>query len=288
MSRPAVSVVVLTWNREALLRETLGSILAQTYRDIEVLVVDNMSTDGTAAYLEDLAARDERVRHVRHANEGSIARNRNVGVREAAAGWIAFCDDDDLWEPGKLARQMELAEARPEVAIVCSDVLLFDERGEIGRHVGGRGADITLGDLLGPGLNPVMTSSAVVRRDVFERAGGWDESLDVATVEDWELWVAAAAAGFAIAYVDEPLVRYRVHAGSMSHRDTRVTAAKQRVAIERLRARGALSEAQLAEGLAGLAAKSRVAGAKELVKRIPGATALASQLRRRRHRRSGG
>lgn len=277
---PLVSVIVLTWDRRDLLSETLGSVLAQTLGDLEVVVVDNESQDGTAEYVASHA--DPRVRYIRNANGGSLSVNRNVGIRRSRGRWVAFCDDDDLWYPDKLERQIDVAAKRPEAGIICADVMLFDEAGEIGRYVGERpGTDIAFEDLAG-GHNPVMLSSVMVARDAFDKLGMWDESLGVRTVEDWQMWLAAAAAGVPIAYVDAPLVRYRIHAGMASHRDSRDTVDAQRRALERLLERGALTAQQGERVAAGLRRKRRGAGVRETLKRVPGLKTLVYDGRRRK------
>jgi len=91
---PCVSVIVTTFKRVKLLSETLDSILAQTFTDFELIVVDNISEDGTREYVTGIA--DSRVRYFRNANHGVIAVNRNYGIRQSEGKYIAFCDDDDL------------------------------------------------------------------------------------------------------------------------------------------------------------------------------------------------
>ena len=104
---PEVSVVVPTHDRSRLLALTLRSILGQRGVDLEVIVVDDGSTDDTAEVVAGLG--DDRVRLLRHDTPQGVAAARNYGIAEAAGGWLAFCDDDDLWAPDKLARQLHAA-----------------------------------------------------------------------------------------------------------------------------------------------------------------------------------
>ena len=104
---PVVSVVVPTHDRRRLLVQTLGSILGQREVDLEVLVVDDGSRDGTAEVVAGLG--DARVRLLRHDTPQGVAAARNRGIAEATGTWLAFCDDDDLWAPDKLARQLQAA-----------------------------------------------------------------------------------------------------------------------------------------------------------------------------------
>ena len=122
---PAVSVVLITYNRKPLLRETVASILNQTFSDFELIVVDNVSEDGTERFVRSLD--DPRVRYIRHPNGGVISINRNVGIRAARGDYIAFCDDDDLWVPDKLQRQIRAMEDNPRAGLCFTDGVAFRE-----------------------------------------------------------------------------------------------------------------------------------------------------------------
>ena len=112
-----VSVVIPTHNRVEFIGETVDSVLAQTYTDLEVIIVDDGSSDGTGDYIRSRYADDSRVRYIWQENaERSAARNR--GIDEARGEFVAFLDSDDLWLPKKLELQMQIMEARPEVVMV--------------------------------------------------------------------------------------------------------------------------------------------------------------------------
>jgi glycosyltransferase involved in cell wall biosynthesis len=112
-----IAAVVPTYNRAELLRETLRSILAQSHRPAEVIVVDDGSTDGTAAMIKEF---DGSVRYHAIENAG-VCRARNIGVSLAKAPWIAFCDSDDLWRPDFLAQHVALLRAAPELSYAFSN-----------------------------------------------------------------------------------------------------------------------------------------------------------------------
>src|SRR5262249_15019068 len=126
-SVPEVSVVVPAYNAERTLRETLDSVLGQTLQDFEVLVVDDGSSDATAAVARD--AGDPRVRVLSVPN-GGVARARNLGIQEANGDLIAFLDADDLWRPRKLERQVEALEARPRAGMSFTAALRIDADGD--------------------------------------------------------------------------------------------------------------------------------------------------------------
>jgi len=129
---PAVSVVLPTFNRAPLLCDALQSVLEQSASDFELIVVDDGSTDGTAALLEEVASVDARVRPV-HQENGGTASARNAGIEHARAPWIAFLDSDDVWLPGYLAGQIAFAAAHPEADAVLCDALYVGAWKEEGR-----------------------------------------------------------------------------------------------------------------------------------------------------------
>lgn len=267
---PQVSVVVLTWNRRELLARTLDSILTQTFHALEVIVVDNESTDDTEQAVRDIA--DPRVRYVRHGNGGNLSVNRNLGIREAAGRWVAFCDDDDLWEPSKLQRQMDAAgQLYPAPSVVGTNAVYFNEQTVYGTLLPRTGDRIvTLRELLS-GRNQVVLSSVLFDRQVVIDAGLFDESPDVFTIEDLQMWIRLAAAGRTIHFIDEPLVRYRVHGDMTSHRDSRITIAKEIAMLQGLNRSGVLSDpAEFAYAMRVHRRKMRMAGIKEFAKRVPG------------------
>lgn len=284
---PRVSVVVLTWNRRPMLERALASVLAQTMGDLEAIVVDNESEDDTATWMAGLA--DPRVRCFRHANGGNLSVNRNYAIERARGPWVAFCDDDDYWEADKLERQLAEADAHPDVAIVCSEAVIFSgdpgtpsER-RFGRVYGAvADEDITL-DLLLRGRNEVAVSSSLIRREVLDDVGPWDADPAIFAIEDYQYWLRAAARGHRIRRLAAPLLRYRQHPAMVSSADSRVTLRKQAVVLDGLLERGVLDTRRYAEARRALRSRARVAVVKEWLKRVPGLKAAVYDRRRRRH-----
>lgn len=203
--RPKVSVVVTTYNRVGLLGETLASILGQTFTDLELIVVDNCSRDGTSDYLA--SPSDPRVRPFTNANNGVIAVNRNLGITQAKGEYVAFCDDDDLWQPDKLRLQVELMEARPDLALCYTNASTFcGDRMLSPRMVWRRITHHHFLALLQG--NYIPNSSVLVRRRVFDEVGLL--TTDGSLREDYEMWMRIARR-FPIAGINQPLIRYRVH-----------------------------------------------------------------------------
>lgn len=208
-----VSVIMPAYNVAEYIVESIESVLAQTYTNVELLIIDDGSTDETL----DLVQRyGDQVRLISQANAGAAAA-RNNGAENAKGEWLAFLDSDDIWEADKLERQMGLVD-RFEWS--CTDSYFFGHN-----HDGSvRSSDVsphTSGEVL-PTLvinNFIGTSTVLIRRAVFLEFGGFDRSLKA--LEDWDLWVKVAAK-YPLGYIADPVVRYRVHAKSTS-RSTRTT-----------------------------------------------------------------
>lgn len=217
---PVVSVIVPVYNGESHIEATLASIRAQTLRQIEVLVVDDCSRDGTADAVRRVAAEDSRVRYlVTPSNFGGPAGPRNVGLAQARADWVAFCDADDLWDPLKLEVQLESALAHG-FDLLCTRMADFDDgthpaRAPLQRPAAHEPYELTLTQMLFK--NRIGTSSVLCRRDVALRAGGFDPDRRLVAVEDYDLWLRMLdAVGARLARLDIALVDYRVVPTSLS------------------------------------------------------------------------
>lgn len=209
---PRVSIVVATYNYARFLGGALESALAQTFRDLEVVVVDDGSTDDTAGAVRPFLA-DGRVRYVRTDHRGQ-PQAKNTGVRLARAPLVAFLDADDRWLPAKLERQLALFDADPGLGVVYARRLLIDEEGwplEYEQPV------LHRGDVIEPLFerNFLCFSSVLARREVLEQEGLFDDSLPLAI--DFDLWLRVAR-HYRFDYVDEPLIEYRVGHASLSRR----------------------------------------------------------------------
>jgi glycosyltransferase involved in cell wall biosynthesis len=207
-----VSVIVPTRNRSRMLAATLGSVLRQRDVDLEVIVVDEASTDETPVTLSALAHADPRLRIVRHDTPRGVSTARNRGAAEAHGDWVAFVDDDDLWAPDKLVRQLTAAVAAGchwaytgSVSITESLCILHGEPP--------LPPDAVVQALPRYNAIPGGGSNVVVRRTTLQRVGPFDARLR--NTEDWELWIRLAKAG-PPAWVCHPLMAYRVHGANAS------------------------------------------------------------------------
>jgi glycosyltransferase involved in cell wall biosynthesis len=204
MSPTLVSVVVPVYNGSEFLAECLGSLLAQDHPAVEIVVVDDGSTDDSA----DIAERYSAIRTLRRVHEG-LGGARNAGIAATTGPLIGFCDADDLWKPNKASAQVGYLVAHPEIDLVlCRQDTSFEAGVD---HPDWLIRDQTLGDLDG-----VSPTSALVRRRVFDRVG-FRTDMDVGT--DFNFLVRARAAGFGIALMHDSLRVRRIHGDNMTDRE---------------------------------------------------------------------
>lgn len=215
---PLVSVIVPVYNGEPYITETLESAMLQTYRNLEIIVVDDGSTDSTRRVVAECAARDPRIRIVHQAN-GGVARARNTGLAAARGEFVATLDGDDLWDPVKIDRQVaRIREAGEETAFVYCWWMWIDTAGKVMDRSPRWNLE---GDVVGKLLQVNFTGNASVplfRRRCLEEVGGYDESFESqrsSGCEDWDI-VLRLAARYEAAVVPELLVGYRNLPGSMS------------------------------------------------------------------------
>jgi glycosyltransferase involved in cell wall biosynthesis len=208
--RPRVSVVIPTRDRSRLLALTLRGVLRQRDVDFEVVVVDDGSSDDTGAMVTGLE--DGRVRLVGHDRSQGVSAARNTGIGAARGGWVAFCDDDDLWAPDKLALQLEAAIRDGRHWVYAGDVAV-DDRLRVVAGAPPAPPERVVELLTRHNAVPAGASNVVVRSDSLARCGPFDDQL--ANNEDWDMWLRLARLG-PPAWVPQPLVALRQHAGNAS------------------------------------------------------------------------
>lgn len=209
--KPLVSVVVATYNGAAFVKETLESLLGQNYEPLEVVVCDDGSTDGTQEIVRSFG---DRLKLVCQAN-GGVSAARNHGASVSSGKLIAFVDQDDLWEPELLTTLVPLLAEHPHWGVVYSDSWILDAAGR--RH-GRRRTYLDYAQgwvfprLLHGNFIPIETT--LMRKSIFDRVGGFDESLSY--LEDFELNLRIARE-CPIGFHPEPLAGYRIHDSNLSH-----------------------------------------------------------------------
>jgi glycosyltransferase involved in cell wall biosynthesis len=206
---PTVSVIIPTFNGVAFISQAISSALLTRNVSVEVIVIDDESTDDTWQILEGFG---DAIRKVQQ-SKGGPYKARNLGARLARGKWLAFLDADDDWFPDKLAKQLALADEG--TALIYTDRLNFGDCSRV-KERQSDSVQLFEGDVFEPLLlgNFITLSSVLIRRDWFERLGGFSE-LHVG-VQDWDLWLRCASYGSVVKLLREPLTRYRIHEKQMS------------------------------------------------------------------------
>ena len=213
---PRVSVLIGAYDSAATLQQAIGAVLGQTVRELELIVIDDGSADDSAAIAEAAAARDPRARLLRMPANVGISRSLNAGIEAAAAPVVAVQDADDVSAPQRLERQLELLDARPDVAVVGSRMREVDEHGAELRARTAFAAGDVRGVLLR--FNPIPNTSAAFRRDLVLAAGGYDPRYRYAM--EYDLWLRLAER-HAIVALDEVLATRRMSRTNVAARRER-------------------------------------------------------------------
>ena len=205
---PLASVVIPTHNRSGFLCQAVESALAQTYPNVEVIVIDDGSTDDTA---DAMARYDSRVHYIRQANRG-VAAARNAGIRVAKGDYLSFLDDDDLFCSHKIERQVQLLRRQPDAGLIHCRYCIVDQDGSELYRAG----ILKEGDVLRELLysNFVWMGAPLMRRTCLDSVGLFDEKVPAVTA-DWDMWLRIAQAGYRFACAQELLGAYRAHQDSM-------------------------------------------------------------------------
>lgn len=208
-----ISVIIPCYNQGRFLAEAIQSVVAQDYPDKEIIVVNDGSTDNTR---EVAASFGDQILYLEQPNRGA-ASARNAGIRASRGEYIAFLDADDVCLPGRLAREAEILDRRPEVGLVASDAYLINTAGEIlGLKSRISGAPRHPENFQWETVDYCATTSTVmVRRECFEKSGYFDERFRKGGGEDWLAWVRIAC-DFSMVYLKEPTIGYRIHSSNVT------------------------------------------------------------------------
>lgn len=217
---PKVSVLLTCYNHIKFLPEAYDSIQSQTFRDFEIIAIDDGSKDGTREWLSERAEPITRIFNQKNLGTyGSL----NVALAAAKGEYIAVLNDDDVWAPEKLEKQLALFESHPKVGLVHTDGWFIDGEGKE-RKDSPLGFDFPkteTGDVLLSLIyaNKIIASAALVKRECFEKLGGFNEAYFGSG--DWEMWFRVAEK-YDVGFVAEPLTFYRVHGTNASHKLDRI------------------------------------------------------------------
>ena len=200
-----VSVIIPTCNRSSMLKRALDSVLKQTYSNIEIIVVDDASTDDTSEVIKKYTNESLRYVRVDRSRGGNFA--RNLGVSKTHGEYIAFLDDDDEWMPDKLSKQLEVFNSGKSLGLVYTGVEVI--------HTGYDNIYHNQPKLRGDLSKSILTynyigstSSVMIKREIFDNAGGFD--IELPQLQDYDLWIRICQISN-IGYVSESLIKYYVH-----------------------------------------------------------------------------
>ena len=211
---PQISVVIPVYNGEKTIEESIASVLAQTFTDFELIIINDGSQDHTPNIVQQIIQQtdDFRLKLYSYPNKG-LAASRNRGITKAQGKYISFLDADDLWTKDKLASQYDALQTHPQAAVAYSGTNWINEAGNIIKHAsppstsGNVYSILLLFNLVGSGSN------VLIKREALLRVGDFDESLNAS--EDWDLLIRLAAK-YEFVSIDLPQVLYRQSPNSMS------------------------------------------------------------------------
>jgi glycosyltransferase involved in cell wall biosynthesis len=253
---PRLTVVASAYNAEDTVGATVASVLAQTVRDLELIVVDDGSEDGTVALLDRFD--DPRLKVIPNRHTGLPAVGFNLAAQAGTAPVVAMIGADDRWEPEMAAALLEAFERFPEAGMAHTHAHHWIDGELLPQPVRHPFGALAQADAVLPRMverNFIYAPSAAIRRSALETVGGFGEDSRLRGTEDRDLWLRLAEAGFAFAFVERPLLHYRILPGSLSrNREANLTGrigALER-ALERAPERYRVIDALVREQLASL------------------------------------
>ncbi|MCH7827872.1 MAG: glycosyltransferase [Bacteroidetes bacterium] len=210
---PLISVVIPAFNSGKFIRETIESVLNQSCKDFEIIVVDDESTDNTVSILKDLSNKDKRINYYQIPHNGRPSVPRNYGVEKSNGEFVAFLDADDIWVKNKLEKQISEFEKHPDYILVYSmsvtfgDVNLFSPYYEVLPLL--HKVCRTKKELINRG-NSITCSTVLIKKECFQKVGGFDEDIKLKAVEDYDLWIRLSEIG-QFGFVPRIHTYYRIH-----------------------------------------------------------------------------
>lgn len=207
-----VSIIVPTYNRASLLRQCHASVVAQTHRPLELIIVDDASTDDTETVVANLPEfAGVFVRYLKLPQNGGVSKARNFGIREAKGEIIAFLDSDDVWFPQHLSTLIHsLVNQDADLAFSQAEIRTAPDAPSSGRIHGPNDHEKRHFEACLYFYNPVLPTATVARRAFFDKAGLFDETAEIQHAEDWDLMLRATGLGLKIHHVEQPTVVYTV------------------------------------------------------------------------------
>lgn len=215
MQEPLITVGIPSYNHAAFLAEALDSVTKQTYSNLEIIIVENSSTDNTDEVLSHF--KDPRISVIKTNNGGSIAMSRNIVLNKSNGDWIAYLDSDDWWTLDKLDKCAK--EFQDGVNIIYHDLIAVNGKkaNNQGNNLGSRRLKKPVFKDLMINGNTIATSSVVVRKSILSEVKGMNESKDLFGIEDFNTWLKISRITDGFKFINQELGFYRVHSSNISH-----------------------------------------------------------------------
>jgi len=220
-----ISVVMLAYNAEKTIEESIKSVLGQMYSDFEFLIINDASTDKTEQIIKEYANNDARIRYHKNEQNCGVAFSRELGAELSEGEYVAFIDSDDLWTEDKLSSQVELIKENENAEFVFTGSAFIDSCGNVKKHILNVPEKVTYRKLLGQ--NIISCSSVLIKRTHLLGAFVPDDSMH----EDFAAWLKILKKGVVAYGINKPLLVYRVSAGSRSY--NKLKAAKMTLKVYR-------------------------------------------------------
>lgn len=212
-----VSVIIPAYNTGEVIRETIGSVIAQTYSNFEIIIIDDGSNDNTQEIIKSI--NDNRIKYYYQKNSGLPAQVRNAGVKFSKGELIAFLDHDDAWMPEKLQAQIEVIKNNPDIALVSANAFfMYDKEKTKKLLITGVKSGYFKANVFIP-LSRVIPSTILVKKSSFDKVGGFNEAPDLFAAEDYDFWLRIYSQ-FLCYYINAPLMYYREKTGSASGKES--------------------------------------------------------------------
>ncbi len=208
---PKVSIIIPAYNSSRFIKRTIGSVLAQTFRDWELIIVDDCSKDGTELAVKEFTKFDKRIKFFKTPeNSGGPATPKNIGVEKAEGEYIAFLDHDDEWFPEKLEKQLKVFQNSKDenLGLVSCGVNLINKKKKKFSVYNPKNIKVNFPEILL--RNPIYSNSSVlIKKDVINIVGKRDEKMKYS--EDWDMWIRVCENNFKISFINKPLFNYHFH-----------------------------------------------------------------------------
>ena len=223
-NNPTISVIIPTYNRANFLTQSIPSVLNQTYRNFEIIIVDDNSTDNTVEVLENYD--DKRIKYIKNNENRGVGSARNQGIKIARGEYITFLDSDDTLLSPKFEKQLNKFELLSDDCglVYCGFCYVFDYTGQIQKRIFPKFQGNVFDNLLGGNIFPIH--APLVKRECFEKCGQFDVSLPAC--EDWDLWIRFAR-HYKFAFVPDILTKYYIHGQQKSVEIRKVIMARKSI-----------------------------------------------------------